>query len=106
MKEKIQKIIIKLAASESIFFKQHCVERMIERDIQTEDIVHALLNCEIIKEYPDDRPLVSYLVLGYDKSNKPLHIVAAISDGAAGLWIITVYRPDIKKWTSDFKERK
>jgi hypothetical protein len=84
VKEKIQKIITKLTASESIFFKQHCVERMVERDITSEYVVHALLNCEIIKEYPDDRPLVSYLVLGYDKSNKPLHIAAQSVMGMQG----------------------
>jgi len=106
MFKEIENLISKLARNESIFFKQHCVERMIERDITSKDIQQALLNCEIISVYPEDRPLLSYLILGYDKSKKPLHIVAAISKDKTRLWLITVYRPDVRRWSKDFRERK
>lgn len=104
--EKAERIINNLAISEKISFKKHCIVRMIERGILADDIKKALSNLEIIKVYLDDRPLVSYLVLGFCESGKPLHLLVAINDEKTLLWIITVYKPDTKVWTSDYKERK
>ncbi len=79
---------------------------MLERSIESSDIVEALLNCEIIKKYEQDKPLSSYLIMGYTKRNKPLHINLAIDAIDEMLWIITVYRPDKKLWTADYKRRQ
>ena len=106
MLQDIENLIKKLTSAKQVSFKQHCVERMIERDITTRELLYALKNPEIIKVYPEDRPLTSYLVLGFNKSKKPLHIVLAVSIDRTRLWIITVYRPDNQKWSNDFKERR
>lgn len=94
-----------LCKSEKIQFTDHALKRSVERRIDIEtDIVPALLNGEIIEEYPKDYPYKSCLILGTTRNGKPLHVVCAIGDGV--LWIITEYFPDNTQWENDFKTRK
>lgn len=80
----------------------HAIKRRIKRKISTEDIEHAILNGEIIEEYPEDRPFQSCLIAGVTKKNQPIHIVCAI---AALVKIITVYIPEENEWIN-YKRRK
>ena len=57
----------------------------------------------IIREYPDDRPYPSCLLL-YWYGSQPLHIVCGV--GEEELWVITAYKPDPKIWEDDFKNKK
>lgn len=80
----------------------HAAIRSKERGIATGDMEAAILNGEIIEEYPDDKPFPSCLIYGRTPSGLPLHVVcslAPISD------IITLYLPDEKKWI-DCKVRR
>jgi len=45
----------------------------------------------------------SHLVLGFTRTEEPIHAVCAVHEGA--LVIITVYRPDPKLW-QDYRARK
>ena len=47
----------------------------------------------VIKEYPDDTPYPSRLILGYD-NNRPIHVVSAYDQNDDMEYIITVYEPD------------
>ena len=59
----------------------------------------------IIEDYPDDKPLPSALLLGWVEE-QPLHVVSALnSDNKTG-FIITVYKPDLEHFKSDFKTRR
>lgn len=88
----------------NIAITKHAKERLVERGIQVDDIVSAINNGEIIKEYTDDKPLPSCLVLGKTISGKTLHLV--ISKDEAFIYLITAYFPDINQWEADFKTRK
>lgn len=97
--------IRKLCESKQIRFTDHAIKRANEREINIiTDIVPALMNGEIIEEYPDDYPYKSYLVLGITLKDKPLHVVCAIANSE--LWIISEYFPNNIKWESDYKTRK
>jgi hypothetical protein len=106
MKSVIESKIEYLSAKDRIFFKKHALTRMLERSIESDEVVEALSNCEIIKKYEQDKPLSSYLIIGYTAEKKPLHINLAIDAIDEMLWIITVYRPDKKVWTADYKRRQ
>lgn len=84
-------------------FGRHAAQRMFERGITQADIHAALLNGEIIEDYPTDYPLPSYLLLGYSGS-RPLHIVYANTPQGDQI-IITVYEPDTALWTDNFTKR-
>ena len=45
--------------------------------ISEEEVREAVLSGQIIKEYPEDRPHPSILVLGFTRNRRPIHIVVA-----------------------------
>jgi hypothetical protein len=59
---------------------------------------------EIIKQYTDDKPFPSCLVLGLSLGKKSTHVVASI-DGKF-LYIITAYYPSEDEWEDDMKTRR
>ena len=46
----------KLCSESKIFWTQHCLQRMQERDISRADVKNGIMNGEIIEEYPNDFP--------------------------------------------------
>ncbi len=89
---------------DKIAITKHARIRLEERGIHMDDIVMAIGNGEIIKEYVDDKPLPSCLALGKSAEDKPLHLV--ISRDEEFIYLITGYFPDSKQWEDDFKTRK
>lgn len=59
---------------------------------------------EIIREYADDKPFPSRLLLGWHQK-RPLHVVAADTPDNETI-IITAYEPDTTIWEADFKTKK
>ena len=89
---------------DKIAVTKHARIRLEERGIHMDDIVMAIGNGEIIKEYVDDKPLPSCLILGKSMNDEPLHLV--ISRDEEFIYLITAYFPDNKQWEADFKTRK
>lgn len=87
-------------------YRAHALERMVKRHIGFSDIDEIAENLEIIEEYSSDFPYPSCLVLGYNKLQKPIHIVFSVNEAEKMIYIITVYEPDAQKWESDFRRRK
>ena len=83
---------------------KHARIRLEERGIHMDDIIVAIGNGEIIKEYAEDKPLPSCLILGISAEGKPLHLV--ISKDEEFIYLITAYFPTSKQWEDDFKTRK
>jgi hypothetical protein len=96
--------IIQLLESKKINWSQHILKKMQKRRIMINDIMFSIKNGEIIENYPDDYSYPSCLVLGYNKEEKPIHIVCAV--GNDSLWMITTYYPDEEIWKDDFKNRR
>ena len=69
---------------------EHSFQRMFERNIAPEDVIDVLRNGEMIKEYPDD---------------KPVHVVVARNDENGFCFVVTVYEPDPILWSADFKNK-
>ena len=71
-------------------YSQHADEERIEDDLTFNQIKKALLNGEIIEQYPDTGRGESCLVLGY-ADDLPIHIVCGQRN--VKLVLITVYIP-------------
>lgn len=82
----------------------HALERQIERSISETEIEEAILNGEIIEEYPKDKYSPSCLILGYNKKGSPLHIQCSLEP----MWVITCYDPSEQKekWSDDYRKRR
>ena len=88
-----------------LVFRVHAIQRMFERGISHDDVVHVIWYGEVILEYPDDTPYPSHLILGW-RGGRPLHVVAADNDAENQTIIVTAYEPDSKQWESDFRTKK
>ena len=86
-------------------FSAHAFKRMAERGISPETVKSVIENGLVIREYADDKPYPSRLILGFD-SARPIHVVSAFSESDGKEYIITVYEPNAEIWTEDFKEKK
>ena len=93
-----------LCEAQSLRWTNHIAVRLMQRRIETGDILYALVNGEIIEQYPDDYPYPSCLVLGLTEDQQPLHVVCGMGDGE--LWLVTAYYPDTDEWTDDFRSRR
>lgn len=69
------------------------------------EVHEAVLNSEVIEEYPDDQPYPSVLILGCTLTNRPLHVVCAYDSEEDTAVVITVYHPDSGRWI-DYRRRR
>ncbi len=88
-----------------IVYQRHAVERMAQRAVSEEDVVHVIHTGETIQAYADDRPFPSELILGWCEG-RPLHIVVATDSTQGRKIVITVYEPHPGQWEADFRRRK
>lgn len=89
---------------EKIALTRHAKERLMERNITVSDIIKGIETGEIIKQYEDDKPLPSCLILGFSVNNNYIHIV--VSNDNEYIYLITAYYPDSAKWENDYKTRR
>ncbi len=87
-----------------IQWRQHALERLLERGITRLEVKSAIQNGEILEVYSQDKPFPSCLV--HSVNNEPLHVVIALDPDAEICHIITAYRPDNKHFKTDLKTRR
>ncbi len=78
---------------------------MFERSISHDDVRDVVEFGEVIRDYPDDHPYPSRLLLAW-RGDRPLHVVAADNETDDETIIITAYEPDPTIWKPDFKTKK
>ena len=83
---------------------EHARLRFFERGISIDDIQKAIADGEIIRQYEDDKPFPSCLILSYTSDERPIHLVVSTDDKC--IYLITAYIPDADIWDDDFKTKK
>lgn len=81
-------------------FSIHAQQERLDEDLDVTEIEEALVQGEILEEYPADPRGESCLILGY-AGIKPIHTVlgwASKSPAERILRVITVYIPQRPKW--------
>lgn len=94
----------KYNSPEHYVITEHARLRLFERNISVDDIQRAIADGEIIRQYEDDKPFPSCLILSYTSDERPIHVVVSIDDGY--IYLITAYIPDEDIWDADFKTKK
>ncbi len=87
-----------------IQWQQHALARALERGISRGETIQAILQGEVIEVYTHDRPYPSLLM--FYAEAQPLHVVVAADVAASVAHVITVYRPDLQHFESDWKTRR
>jgi hypothetical protein len=85
------------------YFSNHILHRIIERGISPNDVRFVIEKGEIIKQYENDKPYPSVLILGMI-NNLPLHVVVS-KDEFGNCYLITAYIPTESIWNIDFKTK-
>ena len=93
-----------LCLDSNIAITQHAQKRFLERNILLDDIKTVIMTGTIIKEYPDDQPFPSCLVLEKSVNGQPVHIV--ISTDSEFIYVITAYHPDPQLWNNTFTQKR
>ena len=71
------------------------------------DLVASIESALTLEEYPDSGRGRSVLVLQMDQEQNPVHVVWGIHAGTRSpAVLVTAYRPDPRRWSSDFKVRR
>ena len=89
---------------EHIAITEHARRRLVERGISVNDIIRCIDTGEIIKQYEDDKPFPSCLILGAAIDEEYIHVV--VSHDSEWIYLITAYHPDTEVWEPDFRTRK
>ena len=90
---------------DNFFLSHHAQIERGEEQITVDDIVACILNGIELESYPNDPRGESCLIVGKDNRGQWLHIVCgAVCEEL--LLIITVYRPQLPKWSDPYTRRK
>ena len=72
-----------------------------------EDVVSGIVDAVVVEAYPDYYKGPSILVLQNDRYGEPLHALWGLAKGMTSpAYLVTAYRPDPDRWTTDFLRRK
>jgi hypothetical protein len=78
---------------------------MFERNVSVRNVAQTLQSGETVDDYSSEMPEPSRLVLGF-QGKRPFHVVTSENVESNETTIITVYLPDPRKWTKDFRNRR
>ena len=90
--------IIDAVRSNRIRITNHADEEAQADHLSFDEIFISVFQGEIIEDYFDDKPYPSCLIYGETFSKEPVHSVWAYNQENRWAVLITVYRPDPKRW--------
>jgi len=76
-------------------------------DILLDEVLAGIESAIVIEDYPDSRKEPSVLVLQYDRSGLPVHVMWGVPkiNGTPAV-LVTAYLPTPERWSPDFMKRK
>jgi hypothetical protein len=84
----------------------HADEEAAADGLALDEIYASVQQGEVIEDYPRDKPLPSCLIYGSDSNDLPIHSVWAYNHNTGWAALVTVYRPDPKRWKNWRKRKK
>lgn len=79
--------------------------RLAGRHISRDDIFGAVDSYTVVKAYPDDKHLPTYLLLA-TRADAAFHVLVAADVEGDNVRVITAYHPSPEEWEPDLKTRR
>lgn len=106
MSETLARILVLIERGQ-VQVSDHGYNELAADGIFARDMVVGVADAVVVEDYPDYHTGPCVLVLEKDQDGKPVHVVWGIpKDASSPAVMVTAYRPDPKRWTSDFMRRK
>lgn len=96
-----------LVALGEVRISLHGYDELADDNLRVHDIVEGLKTAIVVEDYPDFPKGPCVLVLEYDPSRQPIHVVWGIPAGQESpAVVVTAYRPDPTKWDETWQKRR
>jgi hypothetical protein len=85
---------------------RHGFRELANDGISAEDVIAGVMAAVLVEDYPDSRKEPSVLTLQSDRDG-PVHVMWGIpkATGRPAI-LVTAYRPDPRRWSADFMQRR
>jgi hypothetical protein len=102
-----QKDIINLVNEGNVRISAHGYDELAADNIGVRDVVAGVKVAKVVEDYPDYHKGPAVLVLQNDEKDNPIHVLWGIPKGKeTPAVLVTAYRPDPARWSSDFMRRE
>jgi hypothetical protein len=96
-----------LVASGDVRVSLHGYDELAADGILVRDVMAGLDAAVVVEDYPDFAKGPCVLVLEYDGTNQPIHVVWGIPAGQdSPAVVVTAYRPDAARWDETWRTRR
>jgi len=99
--------VLDLIQRKEVRVSDHGYDELAEEDIFVRDVLSGVRQATVVEDYPKYPKGPCVLGLQKDPGGRPIHVVWGIPRGTSSpAVLVTAYRPDPGKWSSDFTRRR
>jgi hypothetical protein len=97
----------RLVTQRAVQVSDHAYDELIKDSLFVGEVFSGMPRAVLVEDYPTAAKGPSVLVLQQDFKGRPIHVLWGIPKGQeTPAVIITAYRPDPARWSSDFTRRR